>query len=147
VAAIAATSVALCCLPYLDAAGQAEVCPLHRAADETCSMTQCPMHGDGAAVDAHDHDAVVAHRHDIADVDDVDDATVSHTEHATPQTQDCRLVCDDEDLSPAVLLGLPGLLPMYDALAAPDAVTALRTPPELAPPDRVVPVYVPPPRF
>jgi hypothetical protein len=133
VTSIAALSVALCCLPHLGASGETEECPLHRAADDTCTLTQCPMHG-----------ADATHAHGRAPAD-----TPTHAHGvATPPSpaNECQLRCDDKDRSPIVLAGLPGLLPATVGLMSPDQVTARPTPTVPTPPNHVLPISIPPPR-
>ena len=136
VAAIGASAVVLCCLPHLGSAGETESCPLHRSGDETCSMSECPMHGDGA-MQAR---AVLTHTH-------ADHATPPGDEPgATSTGDDCQLVCNDDDLSPAIMLGPPGLLPVTGALPSPDLIAERLTSTVLSLPDQIAPVSIPPPR-
>jgi len=65
---------------------------------------------------------------------------------ATPTGDDCQLVCNDDDLSPAIMLGPPGLLPVTGALPSPDLIAARLTSTVLSPPDQIAPVSIPPPR-
>jgi len=134
VAALVAASAALCCMPHETAAGESTACPWHRAADETCSMAQCPMHGESSG---HSHDAAV---HPTS--------SSSHQQHDSTPTpaNECELTCGDENLSPAMVLGAPGFLPSRATLHQPDLVTVRVTSRFLRPPDRTAPVRVPPPR-
>ena len=131
VGALATASAALCCLPHHAAAGEAESCPLHRAADENCSMTQCPMHGESSA---RRHDAAVP--------------TAVHRQHhtAAAPANNCQLTCRDENLTPATLLGVPGFLPSATTVQPPGLVTVRLLFPFLGHPDHAVHVSVPPPR-
>lgn len=127
------SAAALCCLPKLDEARVGESCPLHRAAGETCSMSQCPMHHGAPDIpnEAHAHQAHGS----------------SHQQHdATPEPSDgCQLTCSDEDLTPAIVLGQTGLLQATSVFSPPDQMTVRHPPPPVAPPERPIPVSVPPP--
>ena len=71
-----------------------------------------------------------------------------HDDHnaARSPADDCQLTCSDGNLSPAIVLGVPGLLPAPTSLQPPAQVTVRLTSPFLDPPARTVPVSVPPPR-
>ncbi|HJN43039.1 MAG: hypothetical protein QGI10_07570 [Vicinamibacterales bacterium] len=133
VPAIAATSIALCCLPHLSSTGDTEECPLHRAAADTCTLTQCPMHG---AAGSHGPE------HSTAE-------SPMHAHGATTQPShagDCQLTCEDGDRSLVVLLGVPGLLPAANTVTCQDAVEMRPASGVHSPPDQIPSVSIPPPR-
>jgi len=134
VTAIAATSIALCCLPHPGSTSSAEQCPLHRSAEDTCTLTHCPMHHGAAASHAPEHSTVDRPLHAHGET--------TQASHAS----DCQLTCDDGDRSLVVLLGVPGLLPAASAVTAPDAVEQRPTSTVPSPPDQISPVSIPPPR-
>ena len=139
-AAFAATSIALCCWSHLGADRGAEACPLHRAAEATDALTEHPLHG--GSPDHHAEGVTVG-------LPPATGATHPHGTAAAPSShgEPCRLVCDTQDASLAILLGLPGLLPAAGALPLPDQVTALPRLGAASLPDQVVAVSIPPPRF
>ena len=164
VTAIAATSLALCCAPHHHAAEASDTtadtetgvaCPLHRGADETCSMPQCPMHGETTheapgtvPTTAHEHHAEhgpAPHHATALDADTI--GTGRHDDTGTrPSAPHCQLVCDDDELSPVVVLGHPGLLPPAGVVPTPEIVTTRVALPSQSLTDAPRPVVVPPPR-
>ena len=133
ITAIAATSVALCCLPHPSATDNTEECPLHRTAADTCTLTHCPMHGTAGA---HGPEHATAE-------------SPMHAHGATTQpshTGNCQLTCEDGDRSLVVLLGVPGLLPAASTVTFPDAVEMRPASGAPSPPDQIPSVSIPPPR-
>jgi hypothetical protein len=168
VTAIAATSLALCCAPHHHATeapentdetgtSAAATCPLHRAAEETCSMPQCPMHSRSTEVSDHlGHVTATAHQHHAERTTVADDDGAFHGRtvgtvksegtKALPNTQQCQLVCDEDELSPLVVLGHPGVLPRASAVPTPDRLSMRLPARALSLPTPPRPVFVPPPR-
>ena len=79
--------------------GTSESCPLNLTADKSCSMTHCQMHRYSLNPDSTDSSN--------------DRADVSHRDHQTvPVPSDnCRLRCENENLSPLTVFSSPGFLP------------------------------------
>ena len=98
VAVLTASSAALYVLSP-GTTGTSESCPLNLTADKSCSMTHCQMHRDSLDPDSTDNSN--------------DRANLSHRDHQTvPVPSDnCRLTCENEDLSPLTVFSSPGFLP------------------------------------
>ena len=136
ISALTASSIAICCLSHHKVESQMPACPMHRAADDSCSMTDCPMHR-GASTP----------KHDVAE----QNPGSGHQRHAVrysppkPANQ-AQLTCRDGGASPALVLSVPGFLLPATSLKAPllKAVPLIAL--VLAPVDRSLPVLAPPPR-
>ena len=133
VTVLAASSAVLCFLP-LRATGETKLCPLHRAAEETCPMAHCPMHS-GSLERAHEGDL-----HEMP-------GSLREVHQTKPSPVDeCKLTCGQEDRSPVALFGTPGLLPTLPLLPLLAQVTGRLTSSVLGLLDGNPQVFVPPPR-
>lgn len=132
VAALTIVSAALCCEPDVGISDRADLCPVHNAPNDDCAMTECPMHAPG-------------HRHDS---DDHETGTASPAPHEsdTDPTSFCHVSSRDDASSPALLLGLPGLLPGTTGLSTPDVIAHRIPMTDPAVAESLGPVWIPPPR-
>jgi len=136
VAALTALSLALCCLSHLEVGSQTLACPMHRAADESCSIADCPM-----------HHAASTPKQDVMEQNSGD----GHSRHVVHQVSPkpanpYQLTCRDGDPSPGLVLGVPGLLSAPTSLTSPFLAAVPLAAVGLVALDRALLVSVPPPR-
>jgi len=130
-AALVALSVALCCQHSEHRVAEPMSCPMHRSADEACSMAHCPVHGgSGGNATAHgDHGT-----HEVE----------SRQQGTTLPNADCQLTCTDE-LSPEMILGTAAVLQAHASWQTPRVGALHPQPGALSPLGQTVPVILPPP--
>ena len=136
VAALTALSLVLCCLSHLKVGSQTSACPMHRAADESCSMADCPM-----------HHAASTPKQDVTEQNSGDGHSRHVVHQASPKPANpCLLIHRAGDLSPELVLGVPGLLlaPMSLTSTFPAAVPLAAV--RFVAFDRALLVSCPPPR-
>ena len=126
---VTAVAAAACCLPQHHALAQeqAAACPMHKASEETCSMSACPIHR--AAVRASHHP----------------DQHTQDTASPTPASN-CQISCDTDDFSILELIGPDRLLADGVTVTPTTRHAALGIPSIQQPITREEPVLIQPPR-
>ena len=126
-AAFAVASIALCCQKNAHHITETTSCPMHRTADETCSIAHCPMHR-AAGDNTGTHTNHGPHRF--------------ASQHQSPSSPIAE--CSDEESPLALLLGTPAILNTDPIPHSPGL--GLNVQPRLIePPGRKPPVIPPPP--